>query len=98
MLARLNMSVQGELNKRYRWMTTTAIDQPEPDTEAIEGKALERDMAALLNRYSKENDSDTPDFILASYMLDCLAAWNAACRQRESWYGRGLEMKPTPET
>ena len=71
-------------------MTDTTIDQPEPDTEAIENKALERELTALLNRYSCENKSDTPDFILADYLLDCLAAWNAASRRRDNWYGRGL--------
>lgn len=69
-------------------------DEDQPDTEAIEGKALENELAALLNRYSAENRSDTPDFILAAFMLDCLAAWNVAFRQRETWYGRGLEAKP----
>ena len=55
---------------------------------------MENELAAMLNSYSAENRSDTPDYILAEYMLDCLAAWNVACRKRENWYGRGLEMKP----
>ena len=42
----------------------------------------------LLNRYSKESGSDTPDFILAEYLRDCLHAWNAGVTARERWYGR----------
>lgn len=49
---------------------------------------LESELASVLNRHSQENASDTPDFILAQYLIACLAAWNTATRQRESWYGR----------
>jgi len=50
--------------------------------------ALEHQIAHVLNRYSQENASNTPDFILAQYMLACLAAYNTAVQQRETWYGR----------
>jgi len=33
-----------------------------------------------------ENASDTPDFILAQYLSDCLAAFDKAVRERERWY------------
>ena len=49
---------------------------------------FEHELESLLNRYSKENDSDTPDFILATYLLDCLRSFNAALVRREVWYGR----------
>lgn len=49
---------------------------------------FQRDLAALLNRYSMENESNTPDFILARYLRDCLAAFNATVNLRASWYGR----------
>ena len=68
-------------------------DEEQPDTEAIENKALESDLAALLNSHSAETRSGTPDCILASFMLDCLAAWNVAQSQRETWHGRGLNPK-----
>lgn len=47
-------------------------------------KELER----LLNCMSMENCSDTPDFILAQYMTDCLEAHDRAVNRREVWYGR----------
>ena len=43
----------------------------------------------LLNSHSRENGSDTPDFILAEYLHDCLAAWDKGVKRREKWYGRG---------
>lgn len=45
------------------------------------------DVTSLLNRYSCENASNTPDFILATYLLACLDAWNAGVTTRDAWYG-----------
>jgi hypothetical protein len=52
--------------------------------------AFVQDLTALLNRYSVENDSNTPDFILAEYLLKCLETWNATVTHRDKWYGRGF--------
>ena len=52
---------------------------------------LEKELTQLLNRFSLENGSNTPDFILAQYLLACLDAWNIAVHQREVWYGRDKE-------
>jgi len=53
-------------------------------TTNIFGKELE----SLINRYSKEKESNTPDFILAQYLKDCLDSFNKAVQRREGWYGR----------
>jgi hypothetical protein len=37
--------------------------------------------------HSMENGSNTPDFILANYLVDCLRAFERASNQREHWYG-----------
>jgi hypothetical protein len=50
-------------------------------------KELER----LIDRFSQENGSDTPDFILTQYLLGCLSAWNDAVTARERWYGRSAK-------
>jgi hypothetical protein len=42
----------------------------------------------LLNSVSAENGSNTPDFILADYVIACLTAFDSAVRGREMWYGR----------
>ena len=49
---------------------------------------FQKQLAALINEYSKENDSDTPDFILARYLNAVLDNFNAAVMDREQWYGR----------
>jgi len=50
---------------------------------------LRDEIAKVLNRHSRENRSDTPDFLLAEYVLDSLDAFDRVTRMRETWYGRG---------
>ena len=49
---------------------------------------FESDLTDLLNRYSRENESNTPDFILATYLVACLDAYDAAVKRRAEWFGR----------
>ena len=37
---------------------------------------------------SVENESNTPDFLLAEYLLDVLKAYTTLNNKRELWYGR----------
>ena len=46
------------------------------------------ELRKLINRYSMENGSGTPDFILASYLAGCLDNWNETVAFREKWYDR----------
>lgn len=49
-------------------------------------KTFRDELKSLINRFSKENGSDTPDFILADYLLDCLHLFDGTVRRRETWY------------
>ena len=49
--------------------------------------SFKEELEVLLNTYSKENGSDTPDFILAEYLRNCLAAFDKAVLRRKNWYG-----------
>ena len=52
------------------------------------GYPFRDDLEKLINKYSRENGSNTPDFILAEYLCDCLAFFDKAVRRREQWYNR----------
>lgn len=65
------------------------------------------ELESLVNRYSQENGSNTPDHILAEYLTNCLCAFDDAVNMRERWYGReggwraqcqprDVEWKPAP--
>jgi hypothetical protein len=47
---------------------------------------FEKELEILINKYSKENDSNTPDFILAEYLSNCLKTFNTALQKRAHWY------------
>jgi hypothetical protein len=53
-----------------------------------------KDIQSTINRYSKENGSNTPDYILAQFLVDSLSAYDKAVTAREKWYGR--EPVPVP--
>ena len=58
-------------------------------------ETFEQDLEFLINSYSKEAGSDTPDFILAQYMDRCLENFNHAVARREGWYGRESKIYST---
>ena len=49
---------------------------------------LQKEISDALNRSSAENDSNTPDFILANYLMGCLEVFNKTLQARNKWYGR----------
>ena len=49
---------------------------------------LLKELEQLINKHSQENGSNTPDFILASFINKCLRAFDETVNDRERWYGR----------
>lgn len=49
---------------------------------------LRKEIEQAINSNSLENESNTPDFILAEYLSDCLRMFDKAVNRREEWYGR----------
>ncbi len=45
-------------------------------------------LEGLVNSLSLENGSDTPDWILAEYLCNCLEIWDKIIQKREKFYGR----------
>jgi hypothetical protein len=48
--------------------------------------SLKSEIENIINCNSAENESDTPDFILAEYLIDCLKAFDKAVDRRRIWY------------
>ena len=46
-----------------------------------------KELKSLINRYSRENASNTPDHILMNFMWGCLCAFDQGTRARDNWYG-----------
>lgn len=52
-----------------------------------EESTFEKELENLINRYSVENESNTPDYILVEYLRNCLDVFTSAVVARENWYG-----------
>jgi len=55
------------------------------------------ELTNLINKFSAENDSNTPDYILAKYMKSCLEAFNEATVERKIHYGMEKSMEKKME-
>jgi len=44
---------------------------------------LRKDLESLLNRYSIDNFTNTPDFILADFLLDSIKSWISITHNNE---------------
>ena len=56
-------------------------------------EGLRKEIERVLNVHNAEAGCDTPDFILAEYLMDCLKAFDKYVKRREKWYGRQQEGK-----
>ena len=54
--------------------------------------SLSNEIRAAINGCSRENESNTPDFILAEYLMACLVAFESASMRREEWFGQHLSI------
>lgn len=55
------------------------------------------ELEALLNKYSMESGSDTPDFVLAKFLCGALRAFDEATLERTEWMnddGERVTLKP----
>lgn len=73
---------------KEQWLAIYTKPKPE--------SGFRRELQDLINMHSMENGSDTPDFILAEYLDNCLKAFDTATAAREKWYGREIRSTEPP--
>lgn len=66
--------------------------QPYPAEIIPMESELEQDLGHLLNRHSAENESGTPDFILAMFLKAQLDLFNQTINNRAAWRGESVEL------
>lgn len=54
---------------------------------AQKDESIVDDLKALINRYSIENESNTPDFILAQFIREVMKAYATGLSARDKWFG-----------
>jgi hypothetical protein len=72
--------------------TDTASYSAEMDNWQLYDEVREQmfrpELIELLKQYGKQNGSNTPDFILAQFLIECLEAWDRATIARTNWGGK----------
>lgn len=63
------------------------------EQEASQTNDFRSQLKQLLNKNSAEGASNTPDHVLADYLIRCLDNFTETTQARESWYG--YAQKPT---
>ena len=58
---------------------------------------FEEELKILINKHDQENESNTPDFLLAEYITACLRAYDTAVCKRDKWYGMKMFPGSNPE-
>lgn len=79
-VARMSKS---ELMKRYEALRERAQSDEAMAVPMPEDKFMS-ELKHLINKHSKENGSNTADFVLAQYLVHCLEAFDYAVKYRES--------------
>jgi len=46
------------------------------------------ELAKAINKYCIENGSNTPDFVIADYLFECIRNLETAINDRAAWFGR----------
>lgn len=64
------------------------LDAPIKHSDNSKSDDFKTELTNLINRYSIENQSDTPDYMIAEYLIGCLENYNKTLNKREKWYNR----------
>lgn len=85
-LGRILVNVREDIKKRNEAKIVETFKQEEVKSVEYTSK-LRKDIESAINCNSAENGCDTPDFILAEYLVSCLKAFDTAVNTRSKWYG-----------
>lgn len=72
-------------------------ETPDPEADSKDPD-FRMELERVINSFSRENGSDTPDFILAEYLIGCLDAYDKALQKRQAWYGLKIGSWHEPKT
>lgn len=53
---------------------------------------FKKELAGLLNKYCKDSDCSTPDFVLATFLAGCLDSFESAIKRRYESLGSASDL------
>ena len=70
----------GELRSRPGIKRAGILELEEPH------QSLQKAIEGVLNRYSREAPSNTPDYVLAGFLMGCIETWERHVVMRDKWH------------
>ena len=61
----------------------------------FDSNSFETELTKLLNCHCKDTTTNTPDFILAKYLMDTIQALESLNKHRDTWHGHSTEDSET---
>ncbi len=49
-------------------------------------REFKQELIRIINIFGIEKHSDTPDFLIADYLFDCMISYGIATRKRDDWH------------
>lgn len=95
-----------QMDTRLAFAFAQVLDERVPYLSLPEGAlrpeptSFEERIRQAINFASKENGSNTPDFILAEFLSGCLSLFELTVNSREKYYGREPQLiskEPNPQ-
>lgn len=74
-------------------MPKTAKIGYQPCSVKVRDEVFQHELEKLINRHSMDADCNTPDFILAKYLMDSLKAFRTAQSNNVEWHGAESKMR-----
>lgn len=66
--------------------TMKGLKEDDQEQKMEEELTFEQELSSLINKFSLERGSNTPDYILAEYLIQCLKAFDCANKSRTDWH------------
>jgi len=77
-MSKIKDAFEHEIEKNYHDQEERGLTEPRNKMDS----EFKKELTGLINSYTKENRSNTPDYILAEYLEDCLRAYDKATNER----------------
>lgn len=83
-----NAEQQADMKECFVKLSERCTIKAASDAAFVERKKSFREkLASLINEHNLEGGSDTPDFILAQFLANSLANFEAVTKRRDAWHG-----------
>ena len=81
-----------DLKNKLKEVIINEINYTEKKNESnLDNERLKRELSIIMNSFGIDTECNTPDYILAGYLIDCLKSYKKLDDANRTWYGLSIE-------